>query len=307
MSKFPALDVAARTGALAVPEPPIEMPPGRTVHVRGRGEFFVRDTGGEGPAVLLLHGWLVNADLNWCGAYGALVQVGYRVLAIDHRGHGRGLRPLLPFRLADCAADAAGVLRTLGLTPSSVVGYSMGGAIAQLMARDHPEVISGMVLSGTAQHFQGRRERRSWRVMGPLELAVALAPTQMWQVAFPRLGLGAAADDATAWLRSELLRNSPRDMAEAGRELGRFDSRPWLAHVRTPAAVVLTARDVAVPPSRQRQLAQALNAPVFEVPINHLQVTTSWQDYNPVLLAALHSLQVGDEAAPASPRASAVR
>jgi 3-oxoadipate enol-lactonase len=274
----------------AVPEPPIEMPPARTVEVAGRGEFFLRDTGGDGQVVMLLHGWLVNADLNWCGAYAALAFAGYRVLAIDHRGHGRGLRPLVPFRLSDCAADAAGVLRTLDLAPAIIVGYSMGGAIAQLIARDHPDVIAGLVLSGTAQHFQGRRERRSWRAMKSLELALELAPNLAWEFGFNRLGVMGDAGSATAWLRSELLRNNPRDMAEAGRELGRFDSRPWLANVRVPAAVVLTSRDAAVPPYRQRELAQALGAPVFEAPTDHLQVTTGWQDYNPVLLRALRSL-----------------
>src|ERR1700740_1537313 len=103
------------------------MPPARTVLVPGRGEFFIRDTGGDGPPVMLLHGWMASADLNWCGAYADLVQAGYRVLAIDHRGHGRGLRPLAPFRLTDCAADAAAALRQLELAPALVVGYSMGG------------------------------------------------------------------------------------------------------------------------------------------------------------------------------------
>src|SRR5947209_4492243 len=136
------------------PEPPFEMPPARTVHVPGRGEFFLRDTGGDGQAVMLLHGWMATADLNWCGAYDSLATAGYRVLAIDHRGHGRGLRPLVPFRLADCAADAAAVLRELDLTPALVVGYSMGGAVAQLVARDHPDVAEGIILSATAQHWQ---------------------------------------------------------------------------------------------------------------------------------------------------------
>src|SRR3982074_1718687 len=113
------------------PVPPIEMPPARTLTVPGRGELFLRDTGGDGPPVMLLHGWMASADLNWAGAYGDLAAAGFRVLAVDHRGHGRGLRQLAPFRLADCAADAAGALRELGAAPALVVGYSMGGAIAQ--------------------------------------------------------------------------------------------------------------------------------------------------------------------------------
>ena len=54
------------------PVPPIEMPPARTLRIPDRGELFMRDTGGEGPAVMLLHGWMADADLNWCGAYADL-------------------------------------------------------------------------------------------------------------------------------------------------------------------------------------------------------------------------------------------
>jgi alpha-beta hydrolase superfamily lysophospholipase len=91
------------------PTPPAQLPPARMVTVPGRGEFFLRDSAlaqpADGPAVLLLHGWVVSADLNWHGAYDALVDAGYRVLAIDHRGHGRGLRAPKRFRLTDCADD----------------------------------------------------------------------------------------------------------------------------------------------------------------------------------------------------------
>src|ERR1700759_3038249 len=114
------------------PVPPHEMLPARTVIVPGRGEFFVRDSGETDPArpaVMLLHGWMVTADLNWHGAYDALVAAGYRVLAIDHRGHGRGLRAMAPFRLEECAADAAAVLGRLGTGPGVVVGYPVGGGI----------------------------------------------------------------------------------------------------------------------------------------------------------------------------------
>lgn len=271
------------------------MPPARTVTVPGRGEFFLRDTGGDGPVVMLLHGWMATADLNWCGAYGDLAGAGYRVLAIDHRGHGRGLRALVPFRLADCATDAAGVLRTLDAAPAMVVGYSMGGAIAQLVARDHRDVVRGLVCSATAQHWQDAESRRVWRAMGALGLMLSMAPRATWRSGLRRVGL----EDSprTAWVQSEMLRQSARDMAEAGRELGRFDSRPWLHSVDVPAAIVLTTRDTAVPSLKQHELAAALRAQVFEVPLGHLDLNTKADRYNPALLQALTAISSAEPAA----------
>jgi len=271
------------------PQPPFEMPPARTLLVPGHGELFLRDSRGDGPPVMLLHGWMASADLNWCGAYGALIDAGYRVLAIDHRGHGRGLRPLVRFRLTDCAADAAAALRTLGLAPALVVGYSMGGAIAQLVARDHPDVAAGIVLSGTAQHWQDPETRRIWRAMGAVGLSLSLAPRTFWRWGFRRAGM--PNNERTAWVQSELMRHSARDLAEAGRELGRFDSRPWLHSVRPTVGVVITTRDEAVPVHKQRELAAAAGGPVFEAPITHLEIVTRARDYNPVLLQALQAVR----------------
>jgi 3-oxoadipate enol-lactonase len=282
------------------------MLPARTVRVPGRGEFFVRDSGdpadpdrsgssagaelpGRGQTVLLLHGWMATADLNWWGAYGALVAAGYRVLAIDHRGHGRGLRPMTPFRLRDCADDAAAVLRELEATPALVVGYSMGGAIAQLVARDHPELLSGVVLSGTAQHWQDKRTQRSFKALGVLGLSLSVAPRLTYRLGFKRAGIPESPQ--TAWLQSELMRHSATDIAEAGRELGRFDSRPWLGAIALPFAVVLTTRDELVAPDRQRELAAAAQAQVFEVALMHMELSWRGGDYNPALLQALDALR----------------
>jgi pimeloyl-ACP methyl ester carboxylesterase len=273
------------------PMPPGGLPPARTVVVPGRGEFFLRDTdphaslGDDRPVVVLLHGWLVTADLNWHTAYEPLHAAGYRVLALDHRGHGRGLRPLVPFRLADCAGDVAALLRTLGLGTATVVGYSMGGTIAQLVARDHADVVSGLVLSGTCQHFQDPDTRRVWRWMGAAGVAMGLAPQRFFAAGLRRQGLGQS--QYSAWLLSELKRHNPRDTAEAGRELGRFDSRPWLSSINLPASMVLTSRDSAVSPAKQRELAAAIGATVFEVALDHLQLTSRPDDYNPALLDAV--------------------
>jgi 3-oxoadipate enol-lactonase len=228
---------------------------------------------------------MASADLNWAGAYGPLTEAGYRVLAIDHRGHGRGLRPLERFRLSDCAADAAGVLRTLRLAPAVVVGYSMGGAIAQLVTREQPDVVRGVVLSGTAQHWQEPALKRYWMTMGMLGFALGVSPARFWSLGMKRSGIPDGPQ--SAWLQSELMRHSARDVAEAGRELGRFDSRPWLRRLDVPSAVVLTSRDDLVPPRKQRELADALEARVFDAPIRHLQVTTAGPRYNGPLLQAI--------------------
>lgn len=265
--------------------PPHEMPPARTLNVPGRGELFLRDTGVDGPPVMLLHGWMVSADLNWQASYEPLAQAGYRVLAIDHRGHGRGLRPMTPFRLTDCAGDAAAAVEQLGLAPAVFVGYSMGGAIAQLIARDHREVVSGLVLSATAQHWQDPETRRLWKWMGVTGLALSVAPRAAWTAGFRHHHVPITPQ--TAWWLSEMVRNSSRDVAEAGRELGRFDSRPWLGAVDVPAASVITSQDRSVSAHKQRELAAAIGGPVFEVAIDHLQLVSHSGEYNAALLQAL--------------------
>jgi pimeloyl-ACP methyl ester carboxylesterase len=177
------------------------------------------------------------------------------------------------------------VLHELELAPAIVVGYSMGGAIAQLLAHEHPDAVRGLILSGTAHHWQDAETRRVWRTMGALGLMLSVAPRWTWRSGFRRVGLEESPQ--TAWPLSEMLRHQARDLAEAGRELGRFDSRPWLSSVKAPSAVVLTTRDTAVAPHKQRELAASLGAPVFEAPITHLQITTRPERYNPALLEAL--------------------
>ena len=114
------------------------------MELAGRGTTWIREIGTEhpGPTLVLLHGWTVTADLNWSAAYEALGHH-HHVVALDHRGHGRGIRNNTRFRLEDCAADVAALAESLGLGPIVAVGYSMGGLIAQLLWRDHRAHVAG--------------------------------------------------------------------------------------------------------------------------------------------------------------------
>jgi len=267
----------------------VALPPGHIIHVPGCGEFFLRDSGGDGPPVLLLHGWMFSADLNFWRNYGALEDAGYRVLAMDHRGHGRGLRTHAQFRLTECAADAAALLDEVDASPALVVGYSMGGPIGQLMARDHPDSISGLVLCASSSHWSDFRQKLLWRSLAGMRLVLGLAPDFAWRRGLRVLGFPDS--PVTTWTTSELTRGSAVDLAEAGRELSNYDSRDWLGELDLPTAVIVTLRDNGVPSSHQYELADLLDAEVFELDADHGAAISSAPGFNAALLQALEVVE----------------
>ena len=106
---------------------------------------------------------MVSADLNWITVYDALRGAAVpRPRARPPRPRPR-LRSPAPFRLVDCADDAAAVLRHEGIDRVLAVGYSMGGPIACLLARDHADLVEGVVLCATAPDWQEPWMKRGWR------------------------------------------------------------------------------------------------------------------------------------------------
>jgi pimeloyl-ACP methyl ester carboxylesterase len=309
----------------APPDPPDGLPPARLVAVQGHGELFVREAPGPGgtdaPTILLLHGWMFPSDLNWFTSYGPLSQVG-RVIALDHRGHGRGTRPSTPFRLVDCADDAAALIRHLDAGPVIVVGYSMGGPIAQLLWQRHPELVRGMVLCATSATFSDSpRMRWVWKGMGALQLGLRILP-RMWLESLAhkqaegtlpiRITRMISSDtpghlrDLFPWIISELDRGSAEDIAEAGRELGRHDARGWLGTVDVPTAVVITERDQLVPLRWQRDLAALIpGCATFSVPLDHDAPGAGADVFVPALIESVRTVVDHDPATPPHRHAAA--
>jgi pimeloyl-ACP methyl ester carboxylesterase len=294
------------------PDPPSGLPPGRVVAVKGHGEMFVREAPGPGPdapTVLLLHGWMFPADLHWFTSYAALSEVAH-VVAVDHRGHGRGTRPAHPFRLIDVADDAAALVTELGTGPVIAVGYSMGGPIAQLLWQRHPGLVRGLVLCATSATFNvTRSDRWRWRSMGLLQLLMRLLPRHWWEALSHALvdqdrplqvthllGLDPSADlkPLLPWMVGEADRGSAEDIAEAGRELSRFDARGWLPTVDVPTAAVITLRDKLVPLDNQRDLVARLGpdgaGAVHELDVDHDAMITAAELFVPALVSAVQTV-----------------
>ncbi len=259
--------------ASAVEIPPLL--PGRIVHLPGRGEIFVRHhihQDPDAPTVLLLHGWTASSDLQFFTAYEDLAR-DFSVVGVDHRGHGRGLRPNRPFSLEDCADDAADVVRALGIGSVTTVGYSMGGPISLLVWQRHPELVDAMVLQATALEWSGTRgERNRWRVgrvVGPVIRQISTPRIMRFGLrrAIPR---GHELSRFVPWIVGEIRRNDQWMVSEAGRAISHFDARPFAGYVDVPTAFVLTTRDRLVPPRKQQALADAVKATVVHLEGDHL-------------------------------------
>ncbi len=266
------------------------LPLGRALTLPGRGTTFVRELPGPpgAPTLLLLHGWMVTADLNWFTCYPALGER-FRVLALDHRGHGRGIRTWRPFRLEDCADDAAALVDHIGGGPVIPVGYSMGGAVAQLLWQRHPDAVAGMVLCATSRSFSAQAPGSQLWFTSLLGLSVAarLTPKPLLRRIVAKVVRRRAQRVLDEWGLEELERSDSPTLLHAGWTLGKFDSEPWIGALDVPAAVIVNTHDQVVSPQRQLDLAAAIpKATTHVVDTGHAGVVTHREDFVPVLVDA---------------------
>ncbi len=110
----------------------------RTVSANGT-RFHVAESG-DGPLVLLLHGF-PEFWWTWRRQLDSLSHAGYRAVAPDLRGYGGSDKPPRGYDLVTAASDAAGLVRSLGEANAVVVGHDWGGLIAWTMAAYHPKVV----------------------------------------------------------------------------------------------------------------------------------------------------------------------
>ena len=249
------------------------VPAGRFFELPGCGTTFAVDLpagDADAPVLALLHGWMSTGALNWGGCLSRLRRR-FRVVAVDHRGHGHGIRCEDGFRLEDCADDVVALADALGVDRMIPVGYSMGGPVAQLAWRRHPDRVEGLVLCATSATFAGTHlERLMYDAMVPFGGAFLLLPRPVRRELL-RMARGSVRDSAMKeWVFDESGGHDLTTIFEAARAVGRFSSRPWIHTLDVPAALVVTERDHIVPPARQIELARSIpGATIHTVDADH--------------------------------------
>jgi pimeloyl-ACP methyl ester carboxylesterase len=130
----------------------------RTVSAGGT-RFHIAEAG-EGPLVLLLHGF-PEFWWSWHNQLVSLSAAGYRVAAVDLRGYGGSDKPPRGYDLVTLAGDAAGLVRALGEANAIVVGHDWGGLLAWTMAVYHPKVVQRLAVVSAPHPLRMRQAIRS--------------------------------------------------------------------------------------------------------------------------------------------------
>lgn len=272
--------------------PFVRIPEGSLVELPGRGTTYVTDTPGpdpRSPTVVLLHALGCTGLLTWFPSIEPLSRR-FRVVTLDQRWHGQGINDG-DFSLHDCADDVAALIDVLDLQDVIVVGYSMGGVVAQRVWRQHRDRIQGLVLCSTTDRFQlSLVERGFFSGMG----ATMLGLRGVSRSATLKRTARAAAEavdlqplDMAEWALAEFRSTSPWAVGQALAALGRHHSRPWLGRIDVPTAVVVTTKDRVIPAARQLALARAIaGATTHEVASGHAACVMESERFVPALLEA---------------------
>lgn len=252
---------------------------GRTVFV-GDEEFLVREAGPEdGDPILLIHG-LGGSSLGEWYQIGQKLATDRRVIMIDHRNHGMAPQAAQRYEVEEVSDDLAAVLDDLGVGALDVVGYSMGGAIAQALAHRHPGRVSKLVLIAT---FAAHPDDMKWaRQLGAIL-------TRAWErftgFGTPEvrsgylLATGAVDRGHSRWLWEETHRRNPDTGAQATLAVLRFDSRRWVGKLGLETMVVIPTNDLLVPPAWQYELASLIpGAKIVEIAGARHEVVWSHSD-----------------------------
>lgn len=226
---------------------------------------------GAGDPIVLIAGYTCDSTF-WDAVVPPLARR-YQLIAFDNRAVGRTRDDGRPFTIDTMAADAAGLIRHLGLSRPGLVGQSMGGAIVQTMLALHPEACGPCAIVDSTHAFS----RTTLLALDTL-LALRKAGADLDLLVDTALPWFAGRDwmavpENVAGLKTALARHpAPQSLADQERQLqalrtfrAGMHNKPW----RYPTLIVSATEDVITTPAEGQALATSLGGRYAEVPGGH--------------------------------------
>jgi pimeloyl-ACP methyl ester carboxylesterase len=211
-----------------------------------QGHRIAYERRGEGPPLLLLHGWPSN-HREWRRQIDVLSD-GFTVVAWDAPGAGRSSDPPETFRLADWADCLAAFVDALGLGRPHVAGLSFGGGVALELYRRHPTIPRSLILTSAYAGWAGSLPADVVRDRLRSMLRNCDLPSDRWAPAWIRTLLTEEAPEGmVAELMSIASEFHPGATRVAMRAFAEADLRDVLPRIEVPTLLLYGDRDVRAP------------------------------------------------------------
>jgi pimeloyl-ACP methyl ester carboxylesterase len=218
---------------------------------------------GNGEPLLVLNGFAATSA-DWDTSFIDRLAASHELIIIDNRGIGGSNDDGQPFEISRLAEDAVRVVEALGFARVSVLGWSMGGFIAQTLALQHPETIQKLILLST-DPGGADADRGSAAVWSQLidmsgtpheqarRLLALLFPGDVAESFYHQFG------DIVAAARAQLSPDLVKRQTEAMDEWHHLGLGSRLREIRVPVLIATGTEDRVIPPSNSLRLANAIS------------------------------------------------
>jgi pimeloyl-ACP methyl ester carboxylesterase len=216
---------------------------------------------GKGPPLVLVMGYRLNSAA-WPATLIDQLARRFTVITLDNRGTGLSDKPVHGYAVANLARDVCGLLDELGIAEVAMLGYSMGGAIAQEFVRQFPERVSHLILCATMAGGPRATYARASvvRVMRDLDgLTPEQAARRIWKVTYTAGYLEQHRALAEDQMRREVALPTPLHAADLQfQAFAEFDGSNALTGIRCPTLVLTGDLDELIRPKNSAMMAKLI-------------------------------------------------
>ncbi|CDZ77544.1 Putative non-heme bromoperoxidase BpoC [Legionella massiliensis] len=257
------------------------------------GASIYYEVHGQGEPLVLVAGYTCD-HLFWSAMLDELAKK-FQVLVFDNRAVGQTTDDGALFSLDDMAQDTMALIEHLGLKRPHILGQSMGGAIAQIIAKKYPDKIGKLIILNSTGKFNRRTD---------------LALESLINLRKQDLSLDLLIEAAMPWFFSSAYMSDPKniiafkdaitgnpypqsieDQIRQCRNIPTFNSQSWQHEIKAPALVIAAVEDIIALPSESQELAKGINAQFVLIPGAHSSPLEQHQEVNKAVVNFLVTSQ----------------
>lgn len=218
---------------------------------------------GKGTPIVCISGF--TGDHNGWGLVVEGLAKNHQVITFDNRGVAQSGTPDYPYTVEMMAEDVMALMQVLHLQKAHLIGNSMGGNIAQVIAYKHPELVKSLVLSNSFMKAHGRlvlhvRTRLDlMKINLPIPAEVMLHELLLWVYSSNYLGQPGVVEMLTKAALANPIAMTIKGYEHQLNALLNFDSRTWIDKIQVPCLVISADDDLLANPKEARQMADKIS------------------------------------------------